>query len=123
MQLQQIHPNPAGDPGFRLDFEGRARLVHEGYTVDVWVRRATAEDMPSSLGEVPSGAVMVTGAVTLDGVVLCDASAGANEHEPIRMREALEEVLREAVEATRRTVARLVTRVEEIDRKHSEDRA
>ncbi|MGW6602272.1 hypothetical protein [Streptomyces sp. NPDC055036] len=123
MQLQQIHPHPAGDPGFRLDFEGRARFVHEGYTVDVRVRRATAEDISPHLPEVPSGAVVVTGAVGLDGVVLCEASTGANEHEPGRMREALEEVLREVVEAVRHTVARLAARVEGIDRKHEAGRA
>jgi hypothetical protein len=123
VKLQQIHPDRAYDPGFRLDLEGRARFVHEGYTVDVRVRRATAEDMPPYLREVPSDAVVVTGAVTLDDVVLCEASAAANEREPGRMREALEEVLREAVEAARRAVARLAARVEEIDRKHGEGKA
>lgn len=119
MPLHQIHPNPAYDPGFRLDLDGCARFLHEGFTVDIQVRPATEEDMPPFLREVPPYAVMMIGTVTMEGVVLCEVAEGANEREPTRMREALEAVLPRAVEDARRKVVRMAMRIEEIDRERN----
>ncbi|MET8605820.1 hypothetical protein ABZV92_19975 [Streptomyces rubiginosohelvolus] len=116
MPFHQINPNPACDPGFRLDLDGRARFLHEGFTVDVQVRPATREDMPLIVAEVSSFAVMMIGTVTMEGAVLCEVSEAANEREPARMREALESVLSRAVEESRRAVRNMVLRIEEIDR-------
>ncbi|MFG3429693.1 hypothetical protein [Streptomyces californicus] len=70
MTLHQVHPNLACDPGFRLDVDGRARFLHEGFLADVQVRRAAREDMPQSLCEVPSSAVVMVGTVTMEGAVV-----------------------------------------------------
>ncbi|MGW1291067.1 hypothetical protein ACWD4N_47930 [Streptomyces sp. NPDC002586] len=123
MELQQLNGGYV-DPGFRLDLDGNARFVHEGYTVDVHVRRATAQDMPYYPPVDPDPYdVVITGTVRLDGVDVGEHSAGANERDGYVMRSALEEVLREAVEDARRTVKTLVSRVEAIDRKHAANRA
>ncbi|WP_332756906.1 hypothetical protein [Streptomyces sp. MT206] len=119
MELRQLRA-PA-DPGFRLDLDGTAQFVHEGYTVALQVRRATPEDalyyyQPT---EHDSDDVVMTGTVTLEGTEVGAARAVANEREGHSMREALEEVLRDAVADVRRTVARLSACVEQTDRKHS----
>ncbi|MFF9785632.1 hypothetical protein [Streptomyces nigrescens] len=121
MLLQQIHPNPAFDPCFRFDIDGRARFSHEGYLVDVQVRRPTAEDMPycASAGH-KSFDVVITGTVVLEQVVLCKVSANAVERDPYSMRGALEEVLCDVVEGARRKVAALAARAMEIDVAHKE---
>ncbi|MFI1530955.1 hypothetical protein [Streptomyces griseus] len=116
MPFHQIHPYPACDPGFRLGLDGRARFLHEGFTVDIQVRPATQEDMPPSVSEVPSFAVMMIGTITMEGIVLCEVSEAANEREPARMREALESALSRAVEEARRAVEKMVKRIEQIDR-------
>lgn len=125
MQLQQIHPNPGLDPGFRLDLDGRARFRYEGYDVDVQVRRATAEpeDVPYCDSSEPSRYdLVVTGTVRLEGVVVGESASGADERDPYVMRAALDEVLRDAVQDTRRTAARIAAHVADIDRKHREVR-
>ncbi|WP_030574178.1 hypothetical protein [Streptomyces aureocirculatus] len=107
------------DPGFRLDLEGRARFLHEGFTVEVQVRRATPEDVQDYCehGYDPDYVVM-EGTVTLCGVDVATVGALANERDADSMREALARILAEVVDDVRRTVARLSVRVQEANRKH-----
>ncbi|MFJ4700474.1 hypothetical protein ACIP5N_22155 [Streptomyces sp. NPDC088768] len=118
MELCQL--GVPADPGFRLDLDGTARFIHEGYLVELQVRRATAEDTRSyyELRENDRHDVVLTGTVTLKGIDVGTAYAVANERDGYSMRLALEEVLRETVTDVRRTVAALNARVEQIDRKH-----
>ncbi|MBZ3908597.1 MULTISPECIES: hypothetical protein [Streptomyces] len=118
MELRQLYA-PA-DPGFRLDLDGTARFLHEGYTVTVQVRRATPEDGLSYYQpqENDSHDVVMTGTVTLEDIAVGAARAVANERDALSMREAMEEVLRDVVDDARRTVARLSARVEQIDSKY-----
>ncbi|WP_217226085.1 hypothetical protein [Streptomyces anulatus] len=118
MELRQLG-GPA-DPGFRLDLDGTARFVHQGFTVTVQARRATPEDhlyyyRPA---EHDPHDVVVSGIVTLENTDVGTASAVANERDGHNMREALEDVLRASVDDARRTVARLSVSVERIDREH-----
>lgn len=116
MEPRQLHA-PA-DPGFRLDLDGRAHFLYEGYTVSVQVRRTTPEDVLNYHEyEYESDEVVMAGAVTLEGIDVGAAWAVANERDVHDMREALERVLRETVDDLRHTVARLSARVEETDRK------
>ncbi|MEV8601033.1 hypothetical protein AB0465_14265 [Streptomyces griseoviridis] len=80
------------------------------------MRRATPEDALNYHDYDPDEVVMA-GAVTLEGTDVGAAWTVANERDAHDMREALEGVLREAVDDLRRTVARLSARVEETDRK------
>ncbi|MCX4826802.1 hypothetical protein OG883_45020 [Streptomyces sp. NBC_01142] len=116
MELRQL--SAPADPGFRLDLDGTARFLHEGYTVTVQGRRATAEDAWCYYDPLDRHDVLLTGTVTLQGVDAGTAYAIASELDAHSMRQALEEVLREAVDDVRRTAARLSARVEEIDHKH-----
>ncbi|MFF9436349.1 hypothetical protein ACF1BP_21705 [Streptomyces sp. NPDC014735] len=113
------------DLGFRFDLDGTARFVREGYTVTVQVRRATPEDVLSYCQpqENYPQEVVMTGTVTLEGTDVGTAHAVVNERDAHGMRQALEEILRAAVNDVRRAVARLSTRVEQIDRKHRADQA
>ncbi|GGU52675.1 hypothetical protein [Streptomyces violascens] len=116
MELVQLDV-PATDPGFRLDLEGRARFVHEGYTVDVLVRRPNEQD---ALEYIEAGEILVIGTVVLEGLEVANVTRLAEESDGSSMRETLEQVLRDAVENTRRMVARLAARVEKTDRAHQE---
>ncbi|MFJ3182345.1 hypothetical protein ACIPJN_28690 [Streptomyces sp. NPDC086796] len=118
MELCQL--GAPADPGFRLDLDGTARFFHKGYTVAIQVRRATPEDDLSYYQpqENDPHDVVMTGTVTLEGSDVGAAHAVANERDAHSMREALEEVLRDAVDDVRRTVARLSARVEQIDSQH-----
>ncbi|GAA3763872.1 hypothetical protein ACRWOO_29425 [Streptomyces sp. NEAU-PBA10] len=117
MKLLQL--GAPADPGFRLDLDGNARFLHEGYTVTVHVRRATPEDelYYFQLTEHDPHDVVMTGTLTLEGTDVGAASAVANERDAHSMREALEEVLRDAVNDARHTVACLSARVEQTDRR------
>lgn len=107
------------DPGFRLDLEGRARFLHEGFTVEVQVRRATPEDVQDYYEhEYDPDEVVMEGTVTLCGVDVATVGALANERDADSMREALARILAEVVDDARRTVARLSVRVQEVNRKH-----
>ncbi|MFD3970233.1 hypothetical protein [Streptomyces cyaneofuscatus] len=119
MELLQL--GAPADPGFRLDLDGTACFLHEGYTVALQVRRATSEDTRSyyELLESDCHDVLLTGTVTLEGIDAGTACAVANERDGYSMRQALEEVLRDAVDDVRRTAVRLSVRVEQIDRTHS----
>ncbi|MFE7485160.1 hypothetical protein [Streptomyces sp. NPDC057552] len=118
MELRQL--GAPADPGFRLDLDGTARFTHEGYLVVIQARRATAEDTRSYFEplETDPHDVLLTGAVTLEGIDVGTASAVGNERDSHSMRQALEEVLRDTVTEVRRTVAALNARVEQIDREH-----
>ncbi|MFE6274108.1 hypothetical protein ACFVQ9_35565 [Streptomyces goshikiensis] len=117
MTLCQLSAPP--DPGFRLDLDGTARFLHEGYLVRIQVRRAASEDEPHHQPpESDPHDIVMTGTVTLENTDVGVACAFANERDAHSMREALEEVLRHAVEDARRTVTRLISRVEQIDSKH-----
>jgi hypothetical protein len=118
MELRQL--GAPADPGFRLDLDGTACFVHEGYTVTVQVRRATPQDARyyNDLLENDRHDLVMTGTVTLEDIDAGTAYSVANERDGHSMRQALEEVLRDAVDDVRRTVARLSARVEQTDRKH-----
>lgn len=118
MELLQL--GAPADPGFRLDLDGTARFLHEGYTVALQVRRATSEDIPSYYELLASDRhnVLLTATVTLEGIDVSTACAVANEHDGHSMRQALEEILRDAVDEVRHTAVRLSARVEQIDRTH-----
>ncbi|MFI1312923.1 hypothetical protein ACH4TS_22685 [Streptomyces albidoflavus] len=118
MKLRQL--GAPADPGFRLDLDGTAQFTHEGYLVAVQVRRATAEGTRSYCEpfETDPHDVLLTGVVTLEGIDVGTASAVANELDSYSMRQALEEVLRDAVTEVRRTVAALNARVAQTGRKH-----
>ncbi|MFE5864294.1 hypothetical protein [Streptomyces virginiae] len=85
------------------------------------MRRATPEDVMSyyELLESDRHDVVLTGTVKLEGVDGGTACAVANERDGYSMRQALEEVLRDAVDDVRRTAVRLSARVEQIDGTHS----
>ncbi|MFG3403687.1 hypothetical protein [Streptomyces sp. NPDC048142] len=107
------------DPGFRLDLEGRARFLHEGFTVEVQVRRAMPEDVQDYYEhEYDPDEVVMEGTVTLCGVDVATVGALANERDADSMREALERVLAEVVDDVRHTVAHLSVRVQEANHKH-----
>ncbi|MEU6406154.1 hypothetical protein [Streptomyces sp. NPDC046985] len=118
MELHQL--GAPADPGFRLDLDGAARFTHEGYTVAVQVRRAMAEDARSyhDLLENDRHDVLITGTVTLESVDAGTVYAVASERDGHSTRQALEDVLRDAVNDARRTAAALSARVKQIDRKH-----
>ncbi|MFI6528077.1 hypothetical protein [Streptomyces uncialis] len=116
MELRQL--SAPADLGFRLDLDGTARFLHEGYTVTVHGRRPTAEDAWCYYDPLDSHDVLIAGTVTLEGVDVGTAYAIANERDAYSMRQALEEVVRDAVDDVRHTVARLSARVEQIDHKH-----
>ncbi|MEO3976671.1 hypothetical protein [Streptomyces sp. CAU 1734] len=118
MELHQLR-TPA-DPGFRLDLDGTARFVHEGYTVTVEVRWAEPDDgrYYSKPTDHVEHDVVLTGTVELEGVGVGASRSFANERDAHSMREAMEEVVRDAVDSARYTVARLSARVEETDRKY-----
>jgi uncharacterized protein YlxW (UPF0749 family) len=118
MELVQLDV-PAVDPGFRLDLEGRARFVHEGYTVDVHVRRPNEQD---ALEYIEAEEIVFIGTVALEGFEVAKVTRLAVENDGASMRETLEQVLCDAVESTRRTVARLAARVEKTDRARQEQR-
>ncbi|MFD4245805.1 hypothetical protein ACFWP3_30060 [Streptomyces sp. NPDC058525] len=107
------------DPGFRLDLEGRARFLHEGFTVDVQVRRAAPEDVQDYYEhEYDPDEVVMEGTVTLCGVDVSRVGALANERDADSMREALARILAEVVDDVRHIVTRLSVRVQEANRKH-----
>lgn len=107
------------DPGFRLDLEGRARFLHEGFTVEVQVRRATPEDVQDYYKhEYDPDEVVMEGTVTLCGVDVASVGALANERDADSMREALARILAEVVDDVRHTVTHLSVRVQEANRKH-----
>ncbi|KAB7835703.1 hypothetical protein [Streptomyces mobaraensis] len=107
------------DPGFRIDIEGRARFLHEGFTVEVQMRRATPEDVREYYGhEYDPDEVVMEGTVTLCGVDVATVGALANERDADSMREALARILAEVVDGVRRTIARLSVGVQEASRKH-----
>ncbi|MGW6145345.1 hypothetical protein [Streptomyces sp. NPDC055140] len=119
-ELQQIHPSPGLDPGWHWDLQCRARFQHKGFTVNVLVRPATAEDGAYYLGTEPStNDVVIVGTVTLDSRELSSAEHGADITEPHHMREALDHVLDAAVSDARRQVARLVELLADIDVKQA----
>ncbi|TLQ39463.1 hypothetical protein [Streptomyces marianii] len=68
MELLQL--GAPADPGFRLDLNGTARFLHEGYTVALHLRRATPEDVRSYYEPLESDRhdVLLMGTVTLEGV-------------------------------------------------------
>ncbi|WP_371793119.1 hypothetical protein OG285_32840 [Streptomyces sp. NBC_01471] len=68
MELLQL--GAPADPGFRLDVDGTAHFLHEGYAVALQVHRATPENARSYYGllEIDCHDVLLTGTVTLEGV-------------------------------------------------------
>ncbi|MFJ5071711.1 hypothetical protein ACIQC7_35375 [Kitasatospora sp. NPDC088556] len=107
------------DPGFRLDLEGRARFLHEGFTVAVQARRATPEDVHDYYEhEYDPDEVVMEGTVTLCGVDVATVGAFANERDADSVREALERILAGVVDDVRSVVAQLGVRVQESNRKH-----
>ncbi|WP_327359555.1 hypothetical protein [Streptomyces sp. NBC_01304] len=113
MDLQQID-GLAVDPGFRLNLDGKARFQHEGYIVDVLVRRPTVEEFREGF---ESDEVVVIGTVTLEKIEVGKDRSVANEYDGGELREALESVLQRAVADARHTVARLAARVDTTDSK------
>ncbi|MEU5431364.1 hypothetical protein AB0H73_37975 [Streptomyces olivoreticuli] len=119
MQLRQIHPVPDLGLGIRLDLEGRARFCHEGFVVDVHVRRVTEDDGVWYCGdETGPNDVLVIGTISECGVELVRVESPGDFGHPRELREAVEQVLRDAVEGARGTVAGLVARFADIDRRN-----
>lgn len=117
MDLRQL--GAPADPGFRLDLDGQACFLHEGFTVLVQARRATPEDVQAYYEhEYDPDEVVMDGTVTLCGVDVATVGALANERDADSMREALERILAEVVDDVRSVVAQLSVRVQEANRKH-----
>lgn len=112
--MPQLRPNPDLDHGLRLDLDGRARYLHAGFTVELHVRHATADD------HLPGGAepddVVMTGTVSLCSVELAAVSRDANLVDGYYLvQETVNGILAEAVTGARRKVAELNSRLASID--------
>ncbi|MGW0868218.1 hypothetical protein [Streptomyces sp. NPDC002611] len=118
MELEQVHPNPSLDPGFRLGLDGRCRFRHEGLLVDIHVRALTDQDAPwYREDECGPDDVMVIGTVTECGVVLARVEWPSDFGDPYLLREAVERTVSSAADAARAKVAALVERLAAIDRR------
>ncbi|MEO3976731.1 hypothetical protein [Streptomyces sp. CAU 1734] len=82
MELHQLR-TPA-DPGSRLDLDGTARFVHEGYTVMARVCWAVPEDTRYYAEPTDHAVhdVVMTGTMTLEGVDVGAADSFANSATP-----------------------------------------
>ncbi|MEV8546944.1 hypothetical protein [Streptomyces sp. NPDC051572] len=117
--MEQIHPNPNFNPGFRVGLDGRAVFLLDGFRVDIHVRPASPEGMPYTVAVIEPRDVVITGSIALDGVRLCEVYATANEDDPFNMRDALSRVLNDAVGTARCKADNLVALIRKIDQRNA----
>lgn len=104
---QQTFPNPGLDPGFRVDPEGRARFLVEGFLVDVVVKYADRDDSGDD--------VEMTASVKLADVVVATSERGGEWGESHTLRVILDDLLLDVVTSARHKVREINKHLARID--------